>query len=194
MAILPTNFKDDILDTSVNTRRKYRMYENADGTVEFEDVTEYSQVGSEFGAGQINDINEEVNQKFDKNMVVRDLNTIGAMTKEGYVPDALALKEVNQSLEELGSFESGSKYNIIKIGKQRIIHIYGYNNASITTNLFILDENNRPKSDISGIANIMDNNGAVTGTIITIATNGNVTTLASIANKYVNAVLVYQVN
>ncbi len=112
MATLPTNFKDDILDTSVNTRRKYRMYENADGTVEFEDVTEYSQVGSEFGAGQINDINEEVNQKFDKNMVVRDLNTIGAITKEGYVPDALAFKEVYNSLEELKN--SSSSNNAVK--------------------------------------------------------------------------------
>ena len=39
MADLPTNFKDDILDTSVNTRRRYRMYENTDGTIELEDVT-----------------------------------------------------------------------------------------------------------------------------------------------------------
>ena len=99
MADLPTNFKDDILDTSVNTRRRYRVYENTDGTIELEDVTEYSQVGDEFGAGQINAINTEVNKKFDKNMIVRDLDTINAITKEGYAPDALALKEVNQSLQ-----------------------------------------------------------------------------------------------
>lgn len=98
MADLPTNFKDDILDTSVNTRRRYRVYENTDGTIELEDVTKYSQVGDEFGAGQINAINMEVNKKFDKNMIVRDLDTINAITKEGYVPDALALKEVNSSL------------------------------------------------------------------------------------------------
>lgn len=100
MATLPTNFKDDILDTSVNTRRRYRMYENTDGTIELEDVTEYSQVGDEFSAGQINATNTEVNKKFDKNMIVRDLNTINAITKEGYVPDALALKEVNDSLND----------------------------------------------------------------------------------------------
>lgn len=99
MATLPTNFKDDILDTSVNTRRRYRMYENTDGTVEFEDVTEYQQVGDNYGSGQINATNAEVNTKFDKNMIVRDIDTIGAITKEGYVPDALALKEVNDSLE-----------------------------------------------------------------------------------------------
>lgn len=99
MATLPTNFKDDILDTSVNTRRRYRVYENTDGTIELEDVTEYSQVGDVFGAGQINSTNTEVNKKFDKNMLVRDLDTINAITKEGYAPDALALKEVNDSLE-----------------------------------------------------------------------------------------------
>lgn len=101
MADLPTNFKDDILDTSVNTRRRYRVYENTDGTIELEDVTEYSQVGDEFGAGQINATNREVNKRFDKNMIVRNLNTINAITKEGYVPDALALKEVNDSLQAL---------------------------------------------------------------------------------------------
>ena len=34
-------------------------------------------------------------------MIVRDLDTINAITKEGYVPDALALKEVNDSLQAL---------------------------------------------------------------------------------------------
>lgn len=110
MANLPTNFKDDILDASVNTRRRYRMYENTDGTIELEDVTEYSQVGNEFGAGQINETNTEVNKKFDKNMLVRDLDTINAITKEGYAPDALALKEVNDSLGGLsfGQDENGN--------------------------------------------------------------------------------------
>lgn len=98
MADLPTNLKDDILDSSVNTRRKYRMIENEDGTVEFEDVTEYSQVGDEYGAGLINETNKQVNAKVEKAVIVRDLKTIGAITEEGYIPDALALKDVNDSL------------------------------------------------------------------------------------------------
>lgn len=98
MADLPTNLKDDILDSSVNTRRKYRMIENEDGTVEFEDVTEYSQVGDEYGAGLINETNKQVNAKVEKAVIVRDLETIGAITEEGYIPDALALKDVNDSL------------------------------------------------------------------------------------------------
>ena len=35
---LPTNFKDDIINAEINERRKYRMIQNDDGTVSFEDV------------------------------------------------------------------------------------------------------------------------------------------------------------
>ena len=98
MADLPTNLKDDILDSSVNTRRKYRMIENEDGTYSFEDVTEYSQVGDEYGAGLINETNRQVNARVEKAVVVRDLETIGAITQPGFIPDALAVKDVNDSL------------------------------------------------------------------------------------------------
>lgn len=98
MADLPTNLKDDILDSSVNTRRKYRMIENEDGTYSFEDLTEYNQVGDEYGAGLINETNRQVNARVEKAVVVRDLETIGAITQEGFIPDALALKDVNDSL------------------------------------------------------------------------------------------------
>ena len=92
MSDLPTNLKDDILDSSVNTRRKYNMIENPDGTVEFEDVTEYSQVGDEYGAGLINETNKQVNARVEKAVVVRDLDTIGAITQPGFIPDALTVK------------------------------------------------------------------------------------------------------
>ena len=53
---LRTDYKDDILDLTQNTQRKYRMITNADGTVSFEDVTVYSQVGDSFGASELNEI------------------------------------------------------------------------------------------------------------------------------------------
>lgn len=63
-------YKDDILDTSVNTRRKYRMIQNADGTVSFEDATTYLQIGDNFGAADINELlsggNIRYNQETDK--------------------------------------------------------------------------------------------------------------------------------
>ena len=95
---LPVDFQDDIMNSSMGGKRRFKMINNSDGTVSFEDATTYDQVGSNFGAGQINATNQAVNESFDKNKIVRDLETIGAITEEGYVPDALALKEVNESL------------------------------------------------------------------------------------------------
>lgn len=62
MADLKTTYKDDLLDTSVNEKRKYNMIQNADGTVSFEDVTTYSQIGDSFGAADINATNKKVNE------------------------------------------------------------------------------------------------------------------------------------
>lgn len=59
---LRTDYKDDILDLTQNTQRKYRMITNADGTVSFEDVTVYSQVGDSFGAFELNQIANVVNE------------------------------------------------------------------------------------------------------------------------------------
>lgn len=61
MADLKTNYKDDVLDTSVNEKRKFNMIQNSDGTVSFEDVTEYTQTGDSFGAADINATNAAVN-------------------------------------------------------------------------------------------------------------------------------------
>lgn len=57
---LPTNFRDDILKSG-ETKRKYKMINNPDGTISFDDVTDYQQVGSDFGAKQVNDTNTAVN-------------------------------------------------------------------------------------------------------------------------------------
>ena len=57
---LKTNYKEDVLAAS-NTKRKYNMITNDDGTVSFEDVTEYQQTGDNFGAGDVNQICEAVN-------------------------------------------------------------------------------------------------------------------------------------
>ena len=61
MANLKTDYKDDILDTSVNMSRKYRQVTNADGTISLEDVTVYLQEGDIFGASDINQTNEAIN-------------------------------------------------------------------------------------------------------------------------------------
>ena len=61
MADLKTNYVDDVLDTTKNQLRKYQQIQNDDGTVSFVDVTEYTQVGTSFGAKNINDTNAAIN-------------------------------------------------------------------------------------------------------------------------------------
>ena len=63
MADLKTNYKDDVLDTSKNEKRKFRMIQNDDGTVSFEDATEYTQQGDAFGAADINATNAKINEQ-----------------------------------------------------------------------------------------------------------------------------------
>lgn len=97
-ANLPVNFKDDILKENMNGKRRFNMIQNSDGTVSFEDVTEYTQVGSTFGAAQINATNEAVNNAADASKIIDSLETIKANTQSGYIAGALAVKELNSNL------------------------------------------------------------------------------------------------
>lgn len=63
MADLKTNYKDDVLDASKNEKRKFRMIQNDDGTVSFDDATEYTQQGDAFGAADINATNAKINEQ-----------------------------------------------------------------------------------------------------------------------------------
>lgn len=70
MADLKTNYVDDVLDTTKNQLRKYQQIQNDDGTVSFVDVTEYTQVGTSFGAKDINDTNAAIND-VNRNLNIR---------------------------------------------------------------------------------------------------------------------------
>lgn len=65
---LPANFKDDILASEMGGKRRYKIT-FPDGTeqeVMLEDVTNYDQVGSNFGAAQVNQINTAINESLGK--------------------------------------------------------------------------------------------------------------------------------
>lgn len=95
---LPTNYKDDIMNPSMGGKRRYNVIQNTDGTISLEDATTYDQVGSNFGAGNINAINTAVNASADASKIIDDVDTINALTKTGYIAGGLALKKVNDSL------------------------------------------------------------------------------------------------
>lgn len=108
-ATLPTNFKDDVLASAMGGKRRYNMIHNSDGTVSFEDVTNYTQVGSTFGAAQINATNEAVNNAADASKIIDSLETIKANTQSGYIAGALAVKALSSNLKSLKivQFETG---------------------------------------------------------------------------------------
>lgn len=83
MADLKTNYVDDVLDTTKNQLRKYQQIQNDDGTVSFVDVTEYTQVGTSFGAKDINDTNaaiNDVNRKLTQTPILIATDTSGSYT------------------------------------------------------------------------------------------------------------------
>ena len=54
--LLKTDYQDDILDLTQNANRKFNEVTNQDGSKSFEDVTEYEQEGTPFGAQDVNAI------------------------------------------------------------------------------------------------------------------------------------------
>ena len=122
---LPTNFIDDILAPSMGGKRKFTITDNGDGTYEIEDVTEYAQTGSDFGAGQINATNQAVNESCDKANVIETMDDIMANQASGMIAGAKAVAELNGDL----FFKPGDTITLapavfdgyITDGKQRIV-------------------------------------------------------------------------
>lgn len=101
MAVLPTNYLDDILAASMGGKRRFRIT-HEDGSTEevtLEDVSEYEQVGSPFGSGDVNKTNQAVNEKLDSADVVDP----ALATVLGFAADAKltgdALSELNKNFK-----------------------------------------------------------------------------------------------
>lgn len=112
---LPVNFKDDILAPSMGGKRKFTITDNGDGTYEIEDATDYTQTGSDFGAGQINATNQAVNESCDKADVIDDLDDIVANQANGKIAGAKALATLNADLSDLISKLNPKSYDISSI-------------------------------------------------------------------------------
>lgn len=103
-ATLPINFKDDILNSSMGGKRRYNLIQNSDGTVSLEDVTSYTQVGSDFGAAQMNQTNKAVNESCDKANVIETMDDIVANHASGMIAGAKAVAELNGKSEDTHTF------------------------------------------------------------------------------------------
>lgn len=113
---LRVDYKDDILDSSVNTKRKYNIIENEDGTKSLEDVSVYTQNGDSFGAADINKTNQ----------AVLDLNSSLTLDFSNASPDVQDVKTLLQkTLEKL--FPLKSIINFIVSTASNWINVAGMN-------------------------------------------------------------------
>lgn len=104
---LSTDFKDDIL-ASQNSKRKYTQVNNSDGTVSFQDSTAYSQVGSSYGAKEIIEEREAINNIYANKLVT--LDEIDLVTEPGFFVDAQAVKELNSNIKNNAGIIAYMKY------------------------------------------------------------------------------------
>lgn len=105
MADLKTNYVDDVLDTTKNQLRKYQQIQNDDGTVSFVDVTEYKQVGTSFGAKDINDTNaaiNDVNGKLSKMEIIELTVTTGSGDSAGVAGVSKSMYPTAKAIIPLG--------------------------------------------------------------------------------------------
>lgn len=65
---LNTNYKDDIINTNVNPHRRYRLTEvsGQENVYEFEETTSFIQVGTDYGATDVNTANGTINDLIDE--------------------------------------------------------------------------------------------------------------------------------
>lgn len=132
--ILPVNFRDDVLASSMNGKRRYALVPQDDGTYILNDVTDYTTVGSTFGAAQINQTNQAVNDSVDKDDVLETKEEVDANTSSGKVAGAMAVKELSRDLQnsmlpvqkDKLTISGGTLNNsfVVQIGKVVIANAY----------------------------------------------------------------------
>lgn len=116
---LRTDFKDDILDSS-NYKRKYKQVVNNDGTFSFQDETTYQQVGSDYGAKEVNEERAAINNVYENKLV--SLDDVALVTEEGFFVDALAVKELNSNLTKTNTVLENRKPIIIDSAAQGTVN------------------------------------------------------------------------
>ena len=151
---LQTNFVDDILEESMSGKRRYNLIQNDDGTVSLEDVTNYSQIGSSFGAAQVNAMNNAINESADKSKIIDNLSDIAANQQSGMMAGALAVRELNNKIIDTGY--ATSQTLSLPLGQVCIVYttVVGYYCVSLSGGITLLT---MYKTE-DGIAYVVDNN------------------------------------
>ena len=146
MADLKTTYKDDVLNTSANEKRKYNMITNEDGTVSLVDATDYLQVGDSFGAADINATNKKVNE-LDSNLTFPDgvgfypdmqggkrgYNTDAARGADTFIPFSTIFSEF-----DLSYISTSATKRVINVSEGNVV-MYYTNATAFSTSEVIVD-------------------------------------------------------
>ena len=193
---LPVNFKDDILASSMVGKRRYLITQNEDESYSFEDVTDYTQLGSSLGAKQINEICQAINDSADKSRIIDNLDDIVANKTPGMIAGAQAVAALNAYLLQLQAHHNkktltptdlGLNTGIWKvivnnsciIGKTVHLNMEIYTTATIVANnvydnVFTIPSQYRPLNDT--VVNVTASDGSYKNPVACTSmarTNGN---------------------
>ena len=136
-ATLKTNYKND----AYSGNRKFKMTNNSDGTVSFEDVTPYTQTGDNFGAAELNSFAEAINESADKNDLMNVLADINSNQSTSKFVGALAIKTLMSKLS-LPFAESDTVGGVTWETSHITSFVEDINYAFIVTVSATLDSNN----------------------------------------------------
>lgn len=127
---LKNDYKDAVLNADTNTKRKYQMIDNGDNTISLVDVTDYTQVGDDFGAQDINEITGEINghttslaEKVKKYSGISDGTTYVSVDSIGY----------DATKKKLGLKVGGADAVIPFNGALNLVHQTFSNNMNVPT-------------------------------------------------------------
>lgn len=193
---LPVNFKDDILASSMVGKRRYLITQNEDESYSFEDVTDYTQLGSSLGAKQINEICQAINDCADKHKIIDNLDDIVANKTPGMIAGAQAVAALNAYLLQLQAHHNKKTLtptdlgirvgvwtaianNSYKIGKTIHLNMEIYTTATIVANnvydnVFTIPSQYRPLNDT--VVNVTASDGSYKNPVACTSmarTNGN---------------------
>ena len=124
MSDLKTDYKDDVLDTSSNTKRIFNLVDQSGdivfANISIQDITKYIQNGDTFGAVDINATNEAVNGKLDGSSTVDPM----LATEQGFAADAYQTKlqfdEQNKNIPFKFGIDASGNYGYIKDGADTV--------------------------------------------------------------------------
>ena len=149
-ATLKTNYKND----AYSGNRKFKMTNNSDGTVSFEDVTPYTQTGDNFGAAELNSFAEAINESADKNDLMNDLDGINSNQGVSKFVGALAIKTLMSKLS-LPFAESDTVGGVTWETSHITNFVEGIKYAFIVTVSATLDSNNSKQEITCKLNNVI---------------------------------------